>query len=280
MAKCPKCEMKLKITDWKPNCPHCGINILFYNNEDRLLDEAEFAEAEHAKFRKRIDNLKASYYKTKIVLARTILSVIAFFSVCIPLAKLTGPGVVKYVNVIAMYNYIDTAGTGKLIDGLTNFNPFSVSFIAILLSVILVLLGLIFNSMSCGKFGKVRDIFFNILTISTATLSVVKFLEFATKVNTYFEAYTDGTLFFGIYFYFALIIAIFVINIVLCVKGIEVEYTECLIGGIPEKEYFALKESGISKEEMHKRMKEAIAAIEKENEIRAAEHNKQFIKSE
>lgn len=280
MAKCPKCEKKLKITDWRPECPHCGINMLFYNNEDRLLDEAEFAEAEHAKFRKRIDNLKASYYKTKIVLARTIFSVIAFFSVCIPLVKLTGPGAVKYVNVITMYNYIDSAGTGRLIDGLKLFDPFSVSFVAILLSVILVLLGLIFNSMSCGKLGRIRDIFFNILTIGSALLSVIEFLKFAQNVNTYFEAYTAGSLFFGIFFYLALIIAIFVINITLCIKGIEVEYTECLIGGIPESEYFALKESGISKEEMRKKMKEAIAAIEKENEIRAAEHNKQFLKSE
>ena len=280
MAKCPKCEKKLKITDWRPECPHCGINMLFYNNEDRLLDEAEFAEAEHAKFRKRIDNLKASYYKTKIVLARTIFSVIAFFSVCIPLVKLTGPGAVKYVNVITMYNYIDSAGTGGLIDGLKLFDPFSVSFVAILLSVILVLLGLIFNSMSCGKLGRIRDIFFNILTIGSALLSVIEFLKFAQNVNTYFEAYTASSLFFGIFFYLALIITIFVINITLCIKGIEVEYTECLIGGIPESEYFALKESGISKEEMRKKMKEAIAAIEKENEIRAAEHNKQFLKSE
>ncbi len=243
------------------------------------MDEAEFAEAEHAKFQKHIDNLKASFFKTKIVLVRTILTVIAFFSACIPLTKLTGAGALKYVNAISMYNYIDSVGTDGLISGLMKFDPFSVSFVAILLSVILVLLGLIFNSMSCGKLGRVRDMIFSILTIGSAVLSVIEFIKFAPIVNTYFETYTSGALFFGIYFYFALIIAIFVINIIFCIKGIAVEYTDCLVGGIPASEYFVLKESGISKEEMREKMKAAIAAIEAENKIKADEYNKQFVKS-
>jgi len=61
MAKCPKCGRKLTLFDWKPNCPNCGVNLVYYGMEERLLDEADKAEAEHARLQKRIDRLKAAF---------------------------------------------------------------------------------------------------------------------------------------------------------------------------------------------------------------------------
>lgn len=29
--KCPKCGGKLGIFDLKPNCPHCGCSIMYYD---------------------------------------------------------------------------------------------------------------------------------------------------------------------------------------------------------------------------------------------------------
>ena len=41
---CPKCNYKLKITDWRPECPKCGVNVMYYGIEDRLREEADKAE--------------------------------------------------------------------------------------------------------------------------------------------------------------------------------------------------------------------------------------------
>ena len=40
---CPKCNYKFKPTDWRPECPKCGVNVLYYGVEDRLRAEADKA---------------------------------------------------------------------------------------------------------------------------------------------------------------------------------------------------------------------------------------------
>ena len=49
MATCPKCGRKLKLTQWRPECPGCGVNMVYYDSNERLIVEAEKAEVEHAK---------------------------------------------------------------------------------------------------------------------------------------------------------------------------------------------------------------------------------------
>ena len=51
MANCPRCGSHLRITDWKPECPECGVNLNYYKANERLLDESEKAEAELAKYK-------------------------------------------------------------------------------------------------------------------------------------------------------------------------------------------------------------------------------------
>ena len=48
MAKCPKCGRKLTLFDWKPNCPDCGVNLVYYGMEERLLAEADAVFSEFA----------------------------------------------------------------------------------------------------------------------------------------------------------------------------------------------------------------------------------------
>ena len=51
--KCPKCGAKLSVFYLKPECPKCGCNIMNYNMEERLEADADKAEAELAKFKKK-----------------------------------------------------------------------------------------------------------------------------------------------------------------------------------------------------------------------------------
>lgn len=50
--KCPKCNEKLSIFYIKQNCPECGCDLLNYNREKMLEEDAAKAEAEFAKLEK------------------------------------------------------------------------------------------------------------------------------------------------------------------------------------------------------------------------------------
>ena len=107
MAKCPKCGRKLTLLDWRPNCPGCGVNIVYYNLDERLQDEADVAEAEHARLQKRIDRLKASFIGSKLTIARIFLSILPIATLLLPLAN---------VNLINLYGkpiYVDPNGDAK-----------------------------------------------------------------------------------------------------------------------------------------------------------------------
>ena len=53
--KCPKCGGKLGIFDLKPNCPHCGCSIMYYDMDKRLEEDSIKAEAEWQKLDEILD---------------------------------------------------------------------------------------------------------------------------------------------------------------------------------------------------------------------------------
>lgn len=55
--QCPKCGKKLSIFYIKQNCSECGCDLLNYNREKQLEEDAEKAEAEFA----RLDRLLGKF---------------------------------------------------------------------------------------------------------------------------------------------------------------------------------------------------------------------------
>ena len=86
-ATCPKCGGKLRLIDWKPNCPHCGVNMVYYGMEERLLLDADKAEAEHARFQPKIDRLKAAFVGSPLAIVRIVCSLLPIAGLFLPLAK-------------------------------------------------------------------------------------------------------------------------------------------------------------------------------------------------
>lgn len=60
MASCPKCGRHLKITDLKPDCPGCGVNLLYYQMEDRLEQDALKAQKETEAAARFVKGMKAA----------------------------------------------------------------------------------------------------------------------------------------------------------------------------------------------------------------------------
>lgn len=64
--KCPKCGEKLSIFYLKENCPHCGANIMYYNMDKRLEEDAAKAEAEYEKLSQFLDKITPKFIKKRM----------------------------------------------------------------------------------------------------------------------------------------------------------------------------------------------------------------------
>ena len=61
MANCPHCARKLRLFDWRPQCPGCGVNLMFYGFEKRFYEDAKLSELSMAAARARLKRFKASF---------------------------------------------------------------------------------------------------------------------------------------------------------------------------------------------------------------------------
>ena len=280
MAKCPKCGRKLTLLDWRPNCPGCGVNIVYYNLDERLQDEADIAEAEHAKLQKRIDRLKAAFIGSKLTILRIILSVLPIATLLLPLAKIhfeaavinggsvdTDISLISLINIISSLNFdnlFTMIGSGLLGNA---FIGYLVALGGLALSLVFVLVSLIALMAACGPKGNIRNIILNSLTIVFAVVSIVGFNMFSKGITAVFPDFFSGSISFGIFVYIGALVLLLGLNILLTIKGTPVKYKPCFVGGIPAEEYFELIKNGTPKEEIRAMMTEA---LEKERAEKAA----------
>lgn len=286
MAKCPKCGRKLTLFDWKPNCPGCGVNLVYYGMEERLLDEADAAEAEHARLQKRIDRLKASFVGSKLTVIRIILSILPIATLLLPLCTLTYSGpfieeVTKNIGLIELINVITSLDIDALLTMLgsgivgTSFIGYAGALATLLLSVVFIILSLLMLMLACSPKGNPRNITLNIITIALAIASPVFFNIFATNISAVFPDFISGKIGFGIFVYIGSLALLLAINIIIAVKGVTVKYKQCYVGGIPAEEYFELVEKGTDKAVIRQMMAEAL-----EKKAAGSEEKKEEVKEE
>ncbi len=274
MANCPKCGRKLTLLDWRPNCPECGVNLVYYGMEERLLDEADKAEAEHARLQKRIDRLKAAFVNSPITIVRIILSILPIATLLIPLATITfsGPMIAeqtKSINAIEIYNIVSSLDFDALFTMIgsnllgTAFIGMAGSLVSLLLSLVFVIVSLLALMAACGPKGNVRNLTLNSISIVFAVASIFLFNMFSNGISAAFPEYFSGKIGAGIFVYIGALLLLLGINILLTVKGIDVKYKQCFVGGIPYEEYMELINKGTPKEELRAMMVAALEEKEK-----------------
>ena len=286
MAKCPKCGRKLTLFDWRPNCPGCGVNLVYYGLEDKLLDEADVAEAEHAKLQKRIDRLKASFIGSPLTIIRIILSIVPIATLLIPLCEVRFANIpfkgeigskVGLIELIDVFSNLDFDGLFAMLGSSSEFLSktfigFAGALICLALSLVFVLVSLLSLMAACGRLGNVRNIILNTIPILLSVASIFFFSSFASNAAVMFDGiFVTAKIGVGIYVYIGALAALLILNIIIAIKGTPVKYKQCYVGGIPSEKYFELVEKGTSKEELRKMMNEALDAIEAE---KAAEEAK------
>ena len=281
MANCPKCGARLKLTDWRPTCPHCGINLIYYGMEERLLEDADKAESEHAVFQKKLDRLKASFIGSPLTIIRIVLSLLPIGALMLPLANVSfwGPFFEKKVsvNAITIYNAVSALDFDALFKYIgssffgNTFLLYFISLVTILLSAVLILVSLIMLTMGCSKHGNPRNITLNSIMLVLATVSIVCFNFFSKDLAKFFPDVFSGSVGFGAYVFLGTLVALLVINIVIAKVGVKVKYTETFIGGIPSEEYFEYVKQGMSTHAIRKMMAEIDANNKVELAMKAKE---------
>lgn len=81
---CPKCGGEIPFYDIKPNCKHCGVNIMYFTQEADLARDAKRTELESASARMVIARIKANFIGGKLQIARMILSLVSAAALLIP----------------------------------------------------------------------------------------------------------------------------------------------------------------------------------------------------
>lgn len=264
MAHCPNCGTHLRFIDWKPVCPGCGVNLNYFNSNENLLNEAEKSEIEHAKFRPRIDRGKVATIASSYGIVRLVLRALPLGALFLPLATADG----STVNAMAVYKYISSADIGALLNSVMKGELFPISLVCLLLSAVLILVNLFMLFGAMGRKWIVRE-----------PVMIGLFTGFAA-VSAVLYAVSGETLKIGAFVYIGLGIAQLVWNFIILSKSVTisytpwlsetdknyktgkalpVKYTECLIGGLPAPEYFALVAEGRSTEEIRRIMLPVLA---------------------
>lgn len=236
---CPKCNYKLRIRDWRPECPKCGVNVMYYGIEDRLRAEADIAERQHAKMQPRYDRLKFSFIGHPLSIVRLVLG---FFPILVTLLPM---GTINYVlpfmeksetvNIVSIVTFIidngfdvdlllklfgsDLVGKAMIL--------WAVALVCLVLMVVMALVGLILLTMSCAKRGISRNITFASIGIVLSTVSFVCYSMMVSSLSSAVPDVFSGTV-NPLAYICALVayVAMIAVNVIYKKKNIQVKYKD------------------------------------------------------
>lgn len=276
MADCPKCKTHLKMTDWRQHCPYCGANIVVYDLQERLMQEADKAEVQHYHFQKKVDRLKASFIGSKLSIVRIFTSLIPIGALFLPIVKISlkapfAPydGNMGAIDIYNMFDKLDLNAFASVIkagDTKVAGILFTVALVCLLLSIVTMLVHFLCNMLACSPKGKIRNYTLDIIFLALALTSLLCFAFIPEN------PVISGSLGIGAYLYVVLVIMNFVIDILCFKQNVEVKHAQCYVGGIPIEEYFKMVEDGVPQEEIRQEMYRRLTEIQEE-QARKLEEN-------
>lgn len=250
MANCPKCNAHLKLTDWRPECPKCGVNMVYYGMEESLLRDAEKAEAEHAKFQKGLDRFKASCIGGKRQIARLVLAIIPIAGLFLPLAKISiaeGPYMpAKDISVniltIVMDYFMELFDINLITSGISSpvlGTPVLMFALSIVLLVLSIVMGIVnFGRCFCSSKPSSckKNMVVSILSVLLLVGACATFSVFSSSINEVFPSMITASVGFGMFVTMALHVPVIVLNAMLVKNPIVVKYKEIETYGEPAEE--------------------------------------------
>ena len=238
-AYCPKCNYKLKITDWRPECPKCGVNVVYYGIEERLREEADVAEYHYAMNKPKYDRLKFSLIGHKLSVVRLVIGILPLLSLLLPMGRIAlnlpfndHNKIVNLVSIIIFFvkNGLDvdalSALTGSALLG-KSVVYFAVSLVSLLLMAVVMFVAYLLLTLSAAPRGIRRNIAFPIVGMVLATVSFVSFILMVSSLNAAIPEVFTGTVIPVAYIAELLVFAAMIaVNVIYKKKGIQVAYTD------------------------------------------------------
>lgn len=162
MSNCPKCNEKLSPFYFKQTCPKCGANLLYYNFEENLKQDAQLADKEWGAVDKILNGIKISSIGSAVSVIRLVSYFVSVALLLVPCYVVTGLPIEK----ISLLTLIKMLVSGDLQFG-TIFSDKALlfCFIAFVSVVLIGLVSLILSLFSYTKNGFKRNMALTIIDI-------------------------------------------------------------------------------------------------------------------
>ncbi len=236
MAKCPKCEKKLRIFDVSQFCPNCGVNMRFYNFEENFIREAKLAELSQAGLKVFLRNIKYSFSGSKLITAKLIVMLLPLLSLLIPSGNIiiSAPfvdfnahfGILGIVNIVTggALNYLLQMGSSEIVGAA--FSSLTVALLCYVATALFAVFCFLFSMLgflSIKKMQKVTAVFAGLGFVMSA-VSMAMIAVFASKAEG--NILISGSFGFGLILTLVMFAAVFYVNLMLWKKGIHPVYDE------------------------------------------------------
>lgn len=164
---CPKCGKKISAFYLKEKCPHCNVNLLYYNLEDNLKADALQAQKEVDAVNHFLGILRSSSVASPLLIVRLVLFFTPLASMCLP-----------------MYDGVSLV---SLIMGLINsemqIGDVLLPLVSMALVIVLSLAVIISSLFSVTKTGFLRNMIFSVM--NTAVFVVLGLIIGGAGVGWY-----------------------------------------------------------------------------------------------
>ncbi|MBQ6018695.1 MAG: hypothetical protein IJL26_00820 [Clostridia bacterium] len=234
--KCPKCGGEIPFYNLKPNCMHCGVNIMYYSQHEGLMRDAKRSELEAGVARMIIARIKAEFIGSRLAILRMVFTILAAGALCAPFIEtrfhvpmFEGTFSVGIIGLIRGFQSGLLMKTPALL-GSVLFAKQTVAaivpaifFVVIALLDILILAALIVGFLKLTQSAKfMKNTALAGMIVSAAAQIAVLVMKFTTA-DTETASVKLG---FGALAALAMFLAIFLLNGALLKKGIEPVYRE------------------------------------------------------
>ena len=254
-AYCPKCNYKLRLRDWRPECPNCGVNVVYYGIEDRLREEADVAEYKHAKIQPRFDRLKFSLIGHPLCIVKLVLGLLPLFALFLPMGRIsyvlpfgTHNGTVNLISIILFF--VNKGFDAQLLLKLcsspvvgTGMRWYAVALVSLVLLALLTLVSFFFLVLSFSPKGYIRNLVFPCVGIALSAVSFCSFIMMLRSLGAALPGVFSGraipAAFIACVVLFALQVAA---TVLIRKKGIAVKYTDVSEYLLPYNERPSTKE--------------------------------------
>lgn len=251
---CPKCSYKLSLIDTKPECPVCGVNLVYYGMEESLKKEADRAEFEHACSQPRMDRLKAATIGSPLAIVRMVFCLLPLLASLLPMGTVVvnlpyytetvSVNIVSIITKVFMNLDFDhlLAMVGTESVG-TAYIFYMVALVCFVLALLASILNLVFLIMSCGKKGIQRNVATASIGLVFTVVAAVMMSLWVSGLNAAVPEVFSGSVApwgaLGMAVSFILVIAI---NLIYKKKDIKVKYKDLTEFLLPYDERQKLKE--------------------------------------